>query len=156
MSTDDYDDLLADLDEDLDEPDEEETEDEEIEEPEPEPEPMMTRSRSTAKASTMIAEPATATSEAVRRPLISGHCAFPQSKDPNESHRRCRGYSRANPDKIFQPCPCPCHFPEDRYECECGATLAEAVHYPLDEDGDVRYVHVDPTTGRMVDGECPR
>lgn len=93
--------------------------------------------------------------ESIRGPLISGHCAFP-GQAPEESHRRCAGYNRANPGKIFQPCPCSCHFPEDRYECGCGATLAEAPHYPLDEDGDVRYVHVDPKTGRMVDGECPR
>lgn len=91
----------------------------------------------------------------IRGPLISGHCAFP-GQDKAESHRRCAGSSRANPERIFQPCPCPCHFPEERYECGCGATIAEAPHYPLDEDGDTRYVHVDPKTGRIVDEECPR
>lgn len=94
--------------------------------------------------------------EEIRRPLISGHCAFP-GQDKKASHRRCAGFSRANPGKIFQPCPCSCHFPEERYECGgCGATIAEAPHYPLDEDGDTRYVHVDPKTERMVDEECPR
>lgn len=96
--------------------------------------------------------------EPIRRPLISGHCAHP-GVVPEESHARCQrngGFTRANPDKVFQPCPCRCHFPAEEYECECGATLVEAPHYPLDEDGDVRYVHLDPRTGRVTDGECPR
>ena len=93
----------------------------------------------------------------IRRPLMSGHCAFPGSAAPEESHARCVGYSRANPDRVFQPCPCLCHFPEDRYECSgCGGTLIEASHYPLDEDGDVRYVHLDTKRRRATDGECSR
>lgn len=139
-----------------------EPEDEVVEEVPPakpsKPEPVEALgSRSSVKASALIASPATKTSEALRRPLISGHCAFPQSKDPEESHKRCRGYSRANPDKIFQPCPCSCHFPEEEYECgNCGATIKAAPHWPADEDGDTRYVHVDQTTDRAVSEECPR
>ena len=104
-----------------------------------------------------IATPATKTSEAIRRPLMSGHCAFPQSKDPEVSFKRCRGYSRANPDKIFQPCPNLYHYPDEEYECAgCGGTIVAAPHYPLDEDGDIRYVHVDTKRKRAADEECPR
>lgn len=97
--------------------------------------------------------------EEVRRPLMSGHCNFPQTAKPEVSHQRCQmnGHgNRANPDRIFQPCPCRCHFPEEEYECECGSTIVAAPHYPVDEDGDTRYVHLDPKTGRVVDEECPR
>lgn len=93
--------------------------------------------------------------EPIRRPLMSGHCAH----HSEGSHERCErngAGSRANPDKIFQPCPCRDHFPDEEFECECGATIVAAPHYPLDEDGDVRYVHFDPKTGRIVDEECPR
>lgn len=93
--------------------------------------------------------------EEIRRPLMSGHCAH----HSEGSHERCTrngSGNRANPGKIFQPCPCRDHFPEEEYECECGATIVAAPHYPLDEGGDIRYVHLDPKTGRVVDEECPR
>lgn len=121
------------------------------------PEPVVLgRERTNTRASALIATPATEGSEAIRRTLISGHCAFPQTANPEESHGRCRGYTRANPDKIFQPCPCRCHFPEEEYECECGATIVAAPHWPADEDGDTRYLHLDPRTSRIVAEECPR
>lgn len=118
------------------------------------------RERTNARASALIAVAATKDSEAIRRPLISGHCAFPQTRNPDESHQRCQkngGGSRANPDKIFQPCPCLCHYPAEHYECgSCGGTILAAPHYPLDEDGDIHYVHLDPKRKRAIDGECPR
>jgi hypothetical protein len=118
-------------------------------------------SRSNKRPSALIATPATKTSEAIRRTLISGHCATPQTTHPEESHGRCKGYTRANPDKIFQPCPDVCHFTNEdgvlvEYECSgCGGTIVEAPHYPLDEDGDVRYVHLNKKTNRVTDCECP-
>lgn len=117
-------------------------------------------SRTASGGSVGVATPATKDSEAIRRPLISGHCASPATADPKESHARCQrngGGSRANPDKVFQPCPCLCHFPPERYECGgCGGTILAAPHYPVDEDGDMRYVHLDTKRNRAVDGECPR
>lgn len=125
--------------------------------PESKPEPVVLgRERANVRASALIATPATEGSEAIRRPLISGHCASPQTANPAESHNRCRGYTRANPDKIFQPCPCRCHYPEEEYECQCGATIVAAPHWPADEDGDTRYLHLDPRTSRIVAEECPR
>ena len=120
------------------------------------PEPVVLGSdRSTTRGAGQIVSPATATSEAIRRPLMSGHCAHPATNA--DSHKRCAGFTRANPDKIFQPCPCTCHFPEARYECgNCGATIVAAPHWPSDEDGDTRYLHVDPTRPRIVAEECPR
>ena len=118
--------------------------------------PTLGRDRERSRPG-LIATPATKTSEVIRRPLMSGHCAFPQSANPDESHARCKGYSRANPDKIFQPCPDLCHYPKERYECAgCGGTILAAPHYPLDEDGDIRYVHLDTKRNRASDEECPR
>jgi hypothetical protein len=126
---------------------------------EPAPETTtLARDRPRERGAAQIAVAATPDSEAIRRVLISGHCAFPQSRNPDKSHLRCAkngAGSRANPDKIFQPCPCPCHFPVDRYECDsCGGTLAAAPHWPVDEDGDMRYVHVNTKTGRIIGTEC--
>jgi len=122
------------------------------------PEPVEVGfSRGSKRPSALIATPATKTSEAIRRTLWSGHCSFPQTKNPDESHLRCQdngGGSRANPEKIFQPCPCRCHYPPEEYECGgCGGTIIAAPHYPVDEDGDMRYVHLDG--GRVTDCECP-
>ena len=93
-----------------------------------------------------------------RQPLMSGHCATPATSDPDASHARCQGGQRANPEKEFQPCPCPCHL-GDHYECECGGLIAEALAYPqeYDEDGEpiTTYVHVDHKTGRIIGDECP-
>lgn len=120
--------------------------------PEPaKPEPKAKKQRESLP---LIDVEGTKDSEPIRRTLISGHCNFP-GRDKDASHARCKGFSRANPDKTFQPCPCTCHFPEDRYECDaCGGVLVEAEHYPLDEDGDVRYVHYDPTTRRISRAAC--
>lgn len=79
----------------------------------------------------------------IRRPLKSGHCS-------TAGHERCQrngGFQRANPAKEFQPCPCWCHYPTDDvefYECgECGKIIIEATYWPLDEDEDPRYTHLD-------------
>ena len=93
--------------------------------------------------------------EPMRPPMMSGHCAFPQTRHPEESHARCRGGQRANPAKVFQPCPCVCHFPYgETYECgSCGGVIILAEHWPLDEDGDQRYTHID-NSGRALGEEC--
>ena len=102
----------------------------------------------------------TVTSDVIRTPLMSGFCAFPQTKDPEASHARCAGGQRANPRKEFQPCPCPHHFADqERYECgNCGGVVVAAPHWPLDfsedPDGEVRYTHLDPRTGRATGEEC--
>lgn len=100
----------------------------------------------------------------IRKPLMSGHCAhFPlDTENGRRSHERCQrngGGQRANPQKMFQPCPCPCHFDAeaDLYECEgCGGVIMAAPDWPLDEDDDVRYTHVDFTlndNGEVVAGD---
>lgn len=94
----------------------------------------------------------------MRPPMMSGHCAFPQTAHPEESHLRCvrnGGGNTSGPTKEFIPCPCSCHFPEDRYECECGGLLAEAPHWPDEEgDGEPIYTHIDPKTGRATGFDC--
>lgn len=94
----------------------------------------------------------------MREPLMSGHCMFPQTAHPEESHARCSGGNTANPAREFSPCPCPCHYPEDRYECECGGLLAEAPGWPsvFDEEGEpvTQYTHIDPRTGRATGEDC--
>jgi hypothetical protein len=92
-------------------------------------------------------------------PLLSGHCAFPQTADPQQSHDRCArngAGNRSNPAKVFSPCPCHCHLGE-RYECgNCGRTIAEAPFW--DGRGGVGdemvYVHIDPD-GRGIGEDCP-
>lgn len=95
------------------------------------------------------------TTETMRTPLMSGHCAFPSSED---SHARCHRQgagNRANPAKEYQPCPCSCHFPIDEYECgACGRVILEAPHWPPYEDGDTRYTHIDKE-GRAIGDDCP-
>lgn len=114
------------------------------------------------------------------RPIISGHCAWPQTKDPHLSHLRCAAYgsgSRANPDKRFHPCPCSCHLAHtteagpaelwlpntdgtygevETYDCGgCDGLLAEAPIYGTDEDGDPVYVHVSRRNHQMLyTGPC--
>lgn len=88
--------------------------------------------------------------------IMSGHCSFPVTNDPFQSHARCErngGGSRANPNKVFTPCPCSCHYGET-YECGgCGRPIREALLWPFDEDGELRYTHVD-ANGRAVGEEC--
>lgn len=100
----------------------------------------------------------TGTTLTLGRVIRSGHCAFPQTEHPEQSHERCHvqgAGSTANPRGVYHPCPCPCHFPEERYECaNCGGVLAEAPHWPLDEDGDVRYTHIDTATGCASGEDC--
>lgn len=92
--------------------------------------------------------------------MMSGHCAWPQTDHPEESHERCTrmgGGNRANPSKDFSPCPCPCHYPADEYECaDCGGTLKEAPLWPNEwGDDEPVYTHIDPATGRATGEACP-
>lgn len=95
----------------------------------------------------------------IRQPLMSGHCAV-----GGTGHERCQrngGGQRANPQCIFQPCPCPCHYTNaddelEVFECgACGGEIVECGYWPLDADGDVRYAHVDGD-GRVLGEECTR
>ena len=96
----------------------------------------------------------------IRKPLMSGHCANARfnhdatkmSAQGREAHARCAGGQRANPAHEFQPCPCPCHYPDptdsklELYDCgECGKIIIEAIRWPLDLDEDPRYTHRDWT-----------
>lgn len=89
-----------------------------------------------------------------RRPVMSGHCAFPQTAVPQESHDRCErkgGGSRANPEKGWNPCPCHCHLGE-QYECgNCGKIIAESVNW--DGTGEMVYVHIDHQ-GNAISEDC--
>lgn len=89
-----------------------------------------------------------------REPLMSGFCNFPQTSDPDASHGRCAGGQRANPGRVPQPCPCPHHLSEERFDCSCGGELA--IHTWLSESvyGEDTYVHVHPRTGRMTSEYC--
>lgn len=88
------------------------------------------------------------------RMLMSGHCAHPSTE--HDSHAKCSGGQRSNPRNIFQPCPCPCHLGEE-YDCgNCGRPLREANLWPLDEDDDMRYTHIDPKDGRAIGEDCAR
>lgn len=107
--------------------------------------------------------------EIIRKPLMSGHCATHVGRDDlsemqSASHERCvrnGGGNRANPLKEFQPCPCPHHYNRDEqgepavlYECDgCGREIVEAWYWPADENGDVRYTHIDGT-GRATGEDC--
>lgn len=99
------------------------------------------------------------------RPLMmSGHCAWPAAGEAGaDSHARCArngGGNYASPTKEFAPCPCPCHYPKERFECECGGVLAEAPLWPDEEaeaegsDPEMVYTHIDPKTGRATGFEC--
>lgn len=95
----------------------------------------------------------------IRQPLMSGHCSV-----GGTGHERCQrngGGQRANPQRIFQPCPCLCHYVNDDGDVEvleCGACGGEIVetYWPLDADGDVRYAHVDLEADRVTGEECTR
>lgn len=109
------------------------------------------------------------TAEIIRRPLMSGHCGGHSeratlSDAQAESHAHCvrnGGGNRANPLKEFQPCPCPHHYrldangePAEVYECGgCGREIVEAWYWPLDEDGETRFTHIDGT-GRATGENC--
>lgn len=86
--------------------------------------------------------------EVIRRPLMSGHCAV-GNESGHEMCNRNGGGQRANPLREWQPCPCPCHYVDDVgelevFECgECGRDIVAAPLWPLDEDGEVRYTHID-------------
>lgn len=87
-----------------------------------------------------------------RNPQMSGHCRFPQTHKPEESHARCNGGNYANPRREFQPCPCWCHLKDETFECaNCPGWLVEAPFWENDDPDDVDengnpnpvYVHVD-------------
>lgn len=105
--------------------------------------------------------------EEIRDPLMSGHCGAPATN--GDSHARCDKMGagqRANPDKVFQPCPCPHHLKKKRFECgNCGGALAKAkgplrealllaLTEPDEEPDEDVYVHVSTKTGRMVGVYC--
>lgn len=95
----------------------------------------------------------------MRRPFISGHCAFPETAHPERSHERCQrlGHGNtANPAGEFAPCPCHCHLGTDEFECaNCGAALREAPYWPNeDEPGEMVYVHFDTDRKRALGEEC--
>lgn len=92
--------------------------------------------------------------EQIRQPLMSGLCAFPQTINPEESHARCTGGQRANPENMYQPCNCRCHLAPQRYECDgCGGVLAEA---PLITavTGEDTYVHMREDDKRWTSEFC--
>lgn len=92
----------------------------------------------------------------MRPAMMSGHCQTPQTENPELSHGRCQrngGGNTANPRKEFGPCPCACHFPGERYECECGGLITEAPHWPLDGE-EIRYTHLDPVSGNSIGEDC--
>lgn len=88
-------------------------------------------------------------------PMKSGHCAYPQTAVPEESHDRCArngAGNRSNPAKVFSPCPCHCHL-GDQYECgNCGRLIAEAPGW--DGTGEMTYVHID-VSGNGISEDCP-
>jgi hypothetical protein len=48
----------------------------------------------------------------MRKPMMSGHCAFPQTAHPERSHQRCHDMGAGNTASQsgeFAPCPCSCH-----------------------------------------------
>ena len=101
----------------------------------------------------------------IRRPLKSGHCAHggvnPVTGETGcERCKRNGGYQRANPEHEFQPCPHRCHYlgPDgeepEKFECgSCGKDIIAVEWWPLDEDGDVRYSHID-ADGDATGEEC--
>lgn len=94
----------------------------------------------------------------MRQPVRSGHCAFPQTRKPQESHDRCDRQGAGNrfsPTKEFSPCPCWCHLDTEEYECgNCGRELREAPRWPNEEDPDEPvFVHIDDQ-GNAIGEEC--
>jgi hypothetical protein len=90
--------------------------------------------------------------------MFSGHCRFPETKHPVNSHERCQNMGHGNtavPSGEFSPCPCHCHLGTDEFECgNCGVALREAPHWPNeDEPGDMVYVHIDHE-GNATGEEC--
>ena len=79
------------------------------------------------------------------RMLRSGHCAHPDTRQPDSSHLRCGGYQQANPEKLVQLCPCGCHYGDGRTCALCGRALVLAQTTPEDL-GEV-WVHVETETG---------
>lgn len=92
------------------------------------------------------------------RPIISGHCQFPETAHPEESHHRCQrngGGVLSKPTGLFHPCPCHCHMGTEDFDCSaCGYLIREAPALGPDEDGDAQYVHVDED-GNIFSIECP-
>lgn len=96
----------------------------------------------------------------MRAPMMSGHCQFPETTNPQRSHQRCHDQGAGNtatPSKEFAPCPDGCHLDHEvEYECgNCGKPLREAPMWPNeDEPGEMVYVHYDPETHRALGEEC--
>lgn len=91
------------------------------------------------------------------RLIMSGHCGFPETDHPENSHSRCQrngGGATSRATGLFHPCPCRCHLREEDFECGCGYLIREAPALGLDEDGDPRYVHIDEA-GYIYSVTCP-
>lgn len=89
-----------------------------------------------------------------RKPLMTGWCGAPSETNGENSHDRCKGYNTANPDKEWQPCPCPCHLGEEFLCGNCGRVIAEAPLWVADADpDDPVYTHV--VGGRGIGEDCP-
>jgi hypothetical protein len=89
------------------------------------------------------------------RPIMSGHCQFPETDHPDRSHERCAengGGVKSKPTGLFHPCPCSCHLGEE-FECQCGGIIRLAPALGRDEDDDEQYVHVD-TDGNLTFEGC--
>jgi hypothetical protein len=95
----------------------------------------------------------------MRKPMMSGHCAFPQTAHPERSHQRCHDMGAGNTASQsgeFAPCPCSCHVIPEPLECtNCGGDLYEAPMLGPDEDGDMQYVHLTEDGLRIDLSGCP-
>lgn len=94
----------------------------------------------------------------MRPPMMSGHCAFPETAHPKRSHQRCHDQGAGNtatPSREFAPCPCSCHVGEE-YECQCGEMIYEAPMLgPDPDDGEMQYVHLTEDGLRIDLSGCP-
>lgn len=92
------------------------------------------------------------------RTIWTGHCQFPETDHPEESHFRCQrngGGSLTKSTGLFHPCPCHCHLETEDFDCSaCGYLIRAAPALGPDEDGDMQYVHVDEA-GNIYSIECP-
>lgn len=118
-------------------------------------EPTMTKASKPKKVSEPKPEPARRERKEPRANLMSGHCRFPQTDNPEESHARCKGYNTAVPDKAIAVCPCGCHLVEPDLECgSCSGVLRLSPHL-TNRDGEDTYVHYDPVSGNWMGEYCP-
>lgn len=117
--------------------------------------PKPAKASKPKKVSEPKPEPARRERKEPRANLMSGHCRFPQTDNPEESHARCKGYNTAVPDKAIAVCPCGCHLVEPDLECgSCSGVLRLSPHL-TNRDGEDTYVHYDPVSGNWMGEYCP-